>query len=216
MTKNGKIFTVGVVLIAVLSLGSWLFYEFKFKKPTDLFNPLVSKDSEQVKSDNTAQLLTWEDPAGFSFSYPGEVAIDPHKEDQENYSHLELTSSDHPGNIIIWMKDTKYKDIENWAQKEVGTDAQILDSELGEKPAKKVVFTDPEKLEVAAIDVDVLVLLEMTPEDKTYWLAVFNQITSSFKFIPLPGEEKSEAAPGAWQGSGGGGGVIDEGEEIVE
>jgi len=161
-----------------------------------------------------AQLLTWEDPAGFKFSYPNEIKINPHEEDTANYAHLELTSTNHSGGILIWMKDTNYKDLEDWTKKEATGDAQIFDSELGGKPAKKVAYVSPKKLVVATIDVDVLVLVEVSLDEEGYWQGVSDQILSSFEFIPLAGEEK--AAPGAWEGTGGGGGVIEEEEEIVE
>ena len=159
-----------------------------------------------------AQLLTWEDPAGFKFSYPAEVKIDPHEEDTLNYAHLELTSQGHPGGILIWMKDTNYKDLEDWTKKEATGGAQVFDSELGGKPAKKVAYVSPQKLVVAAIDVDVLVLVEVSLDEEGYWQGVSDQILSSFEFIPLEGEPTS-AAPGSRQG---GGGVIEEEEEIVE
>ena len=159
-----------------------------------------------------AQLPSWEDPAGFKFSYPDGIKINPHEEDTANYAHLELTASEHSGGILIWMKDTNYKDLEDWTKKEATGGAQVFDSELGGKPAKKVAYVSPQKLVVAAIDVDVLVLVEVSLDEEGYWQGVSDQILSSFEFIPLGGEPTS-TAPGSRQG---GGGVIEEEEEIVE
>jgi hypothetical protein len=202
-------------VVAVLLVGGLVVMRLK-KVPSGIISPLVETEKEELS------LIVWEDPAGFKFSYPSKITIDPHEEDKENYAHLELTSPSHPGKILIWMKDTNYKNPDDWAKKEVG-EGQVFDSELGGKPAKKVASINPKKLTTATIDVDVLVLVEVFPEDE-WWNEVYNQILSSFEFIPLAGEPasagasagKEKAAPGPWEGSGGGAGVIEEEEEVVE
>lgn len=189
------ILTVGVVAIVRL-------------KKQSILSPLGETPTQK------AQLSSWEDPAGFKFSYPAEVKIDPHEEDTLNYAHLELTTTNHSGGILIWMKDTNYKDLEDWTKKEATGGAQVFDSELGGKPAKKIAYMSPKKLVVATIDVDVLVLVEVSLDEEGYWQGVSDQILSSFEFIPLEGEARpTSTAPGSRQG---GGGVIEEEEEIVE
>ena len=189
------ILTVGVVAVVRL-------------KKQSILSPLGETPTQK------AQLLTWEDPAGFKFSYPDGIKINPHEEDTANYAHLELTSTGHSGGILIWMKDTNYKDLEDWTKKEATGGAQVFDSELGGKPAKKVAYVSPQKLVVATIDVDVLVLVEVSLDEEGYWQGVYEEILSSFEFIPLGGEARpTSTAPGPGQG---GGGVIEEEEEIVE
>lgn len=166
----------------------------------------------ELKSE--VKLATWEDPAGFSFSYPEDIEINPHEEDMENYAHLELTSAEHPGRILIWCQDTNYTDIEDWVKDEATEGAQVFDTELGGEPAKKVVWVDPKKMVVAAIDVDALVLVEIFPDEEGYWQEIYDQILSNFTFIPLEGEEA--VAPGPWEGVGGVGGIIEEPEEVIE
>lgn len=190
---------IGVVILVVATIAV-----VRFRKPA-VISPLGETPTQK------AQLLTWEDPAGFKFSYPEGIKINPHEEDMTNYAHLELKNANHPGGILIWMKDSNYKTLEEWVKDQV-SGVQVFDSELGGKPAKKVAYVSPKKLVVAALDVNVLVLVEVTPEDK-WWEETYNQILSSFEFIPLAGEE---TAPGAWEGTGGGGGVIEEEEEVVE
>ena len=190
------ILTMGVVAVVRL-------------KKQSILSPLGETPTQK------AQLLTWEDPAGFKFSYSDGIKINPHEEDTANYAHLELTSTGHLGGILIWMKDTNYKDLEDWTKKDPSASSgQVFDSELGGKPAKKVAYMSPQKLVVATIDVDVLVLVEVSLDEEGYWQGVNDQILSSLEFIPLGGEaEPSSTAPGSGQG---GGGVIEEEEEIVE
>ena len=204
MDKKGRLVTIGIVIILVLAGGIIVFKIKKSRLP--LVGPIVQETE-------TPELTTWEDPAGFSFSYPEEIEIDPHEEDTENYAHLELTSSGRSGNIQVWVKETDYSDTEDWVEEEVGEKEQVFDTELDGEPAKKVAYTDPERLVVVAIDVDALVLIEMTPDEEGYWQEIYNQILSSFTFIPLEGEEG--VVPETTSG-GGDEGIIWEAEEVIE
>jgi len=195
-----------VSAIAILLIIGGIVFTFKSRRAS------VISPVGELKPEVT--LATWEDQAGFAFSYPEEIEIDPHKEDMENYAHLELTSPDHSGNILIWVKDTSYTDIEKWPEEEATRGGQVFETELDGEPAKKIAYTDPEKLVTAAIDVDALVLLEMIPDEEGYWQEVYDQILATFAFVPLEGEEA--VAPGPWEGAGGAGGIIEEPEEVIE
>lgn len=199
---------IGLVVIVVLIFAIGIMF-FKLRTRYGLISPM----GQEIQK-GEVQLAHWEDPAGFSFSYPENIAIDPHEEDMENYAHLELTATGYQGKILIWCQETEYADIEDWAEDEATEGAQIFDTELGGEPAKKVAWIEPEKLVTATIDVDALVLLEMFPDEEGYWQEVYDQILTSFAFIPLEGEEA--VAPGPWEGEGGAGGIIEEPEEVIE
>lgn len=201
-----KLLIIGGMVAVLVIISGLVMGRFK-KTQQGIISPSVETKKEELR------LTTWEDPAGFKFSYPGEIKIDPHKEDKENYAHLELTLANRPGRIFIWIKDTNYLTIEDWAKKEATGGVRVFDSELGGKPAKKVGWTAPKKLVTATLDGDALVLVEVVIEDE-WWSQTYSQILSSFEFIPLRGEPASAGAPA---GEGGGdGGVIEEEEEIVE
>jgi len=214
--KKLVIILAGVGIFLLLGLGGFFLYR---RSTASILDPGVGGTEAPVK----VEVKQWQDPAGFSFEYPGNLIIDPHEEDEENYAHLELTSTEYPGRILIWMKDTTFKTISDWVKGGLEEGVQVLDTELSGEPAKKAAFTDPERLIVAAIDVDVLVLIEMEPggEDESReasikgWQTINDQILSSFEFIPLEGEE---AAPGASAPQAGSAGpvIIEEAEEIIE
>ncbi|MCJ7804653.1 hypothetical protein MUP35_02895 [Patescibacteria group bacterium] len=197
------------LILGVILIGGGIFLIFNpFNNNSSLLNPLGSSKEE-------ANLKTWEDPVGFQFSYSEGITIDTHEEDEENYAHLELTEKNHPGKILIWMKDKVEKSLEIWVANQAGN-PQVFDSELAGQPAKKLAFSSPQKLMTAAFDQEVIILVEVFPEDE-WWDETYQQVIDSFELIPLAGEDKSKVnAPGAWQGSGGEAGIIDEGEEIVE
>jgi hypothetical protein len=199
---NKKLVGLGLVILLLVLAGVIVFVSFKKTGP--LVSP-VTQEEEEVK------LLTWEDQAGFSFLYPEDVEIDPHPEDKVNYAHLELTSPDYSGRIFIFVKETDFAQIDDWVEKEASLGAQVLDTNLGGEPAKKVAYTDPEKMVVSAIDVDALVLLELEPDSGGFWQGVFDQILSSWAFIPIEGEEVAPVG-----GEAPSDGIIWETEETIE
>lgn len=202
---NKKVLGIGLIIGLLALLGGIFFVRAK------KFGPLVSPVGQE--EEESVSLLTWEDQAGFSFLYPDKLEIDPHEDDEENYAHLELISSDHPGRIFIFVKETTHQEIDDWAAKEISPGAQVLDTQLGGEPAKKVAYSDPEKLVVVAIDVDALVLLELEPDEEGFWQEIFDQILTSFAFIPIEGEE---TAPAGGESAPAGDGIIWEAEEVIE
>ncbi len=198
------------ILVLLLAGGGLYYFKFYQKSSSGLVNPLTNQ-----KTESEAKLLVWEDPAGFKFSYPEEIKINNHPEDEENYAHLELTVASHPGLILIWMKDNNYKNIQDWVKKEASaSSAQVFDSDLGGHPAQKVALSNPQKMVTATLDGNAIVLVEVYPQD-SWWNQTYNQILESFEFIPLQGEITSPQTSGS-SGQNSGGGIIDEGEEIVE
>lgn len=160
-------------------------------------------------------LATWKDPAGVTFQYPKDLAVDKHDEDQENYAHIELTNKDHPGNVIVWVKDVPVKayDAAGWVKSERRfTDAPVFDATLSGKLAKRVLVTTPKKMMVTAtVSEDLLYMLEASLEDSDYWMKVFDTISKTFT-ITL---EDASSASSTNSDISGGDEAVDE-EEVVE
>jgi hypothetical protein len=208
---RGKKWLILVLVFGAVLIGGGLFLIFNpFSDRSSLVSPLGTENQE-----NNEALKTWDDPAGFKFSYFEGIETNNHEEDEENYAHLELTSPDHPGKILVWMKDKVEKTLDDWVANQEGS-PQVFDSELGGQPAKKMAFLSPKKMMTAAFDQEVVIIIEVFPEDE-WWDKTYEQIIESFELVPLEKEDKAKVnAPGAWEGSGGDAGIIDEGEEIVE
>jgi hypothetical protein len=199
------------LILGLILVGGGLFLIFNpFNKPSSLISPMGADNQEKEVA-----LKVWEDPAGFNFSYFEGIEIDNHEEDEENYAHLELTSQDYPGSILVWVKDKTEKNLDDWVTNQEGS-PQVLDSELGGQPAKKMAFLSPKKMMTVAFDQEVVIIVEVFPENE-WWDKAYQQVIESFELVPLEKEDKAKVnAPGAWEGSGGDSGIIDEGEEIVE
>lgn len=175
---NKKLLVVAGILF-VLSLAVTLF--IWLRRPT-------SSTSSTLTPKLSSENLVWDDPAGFTFEYPEGVEIDKHDEDEENYAHVELTQADHPGSIIVWGKDMPLgvTTLEEWIESDEGlTGANVIDTTLGEEPAKKIMVTSAQKVVVGAIYDDVLWYIEGEFVESDFWSDTFETITSSFSFKPL-------------------------------
>lgn len=179
MKKFGLPIFVGLVIGVVAGAG----YLWRIRgKPTPT-EPLI------VPTPSPAQLLTWNDPNGFTFQYPEGLSVDKHDEDNENYAHIEFTHSDHPGALIVWGKDPArgVSDTASWVKAEKRfTGASVLDTELGGQPAKKAMITDPGRLlVVGTVYDDIIWSVETTLEDMDFWDDVHSIIVDSFAFTPV-------------------------------
>lgn len=209
---NKKILVIGFLVLLVLGAGG--FFLIKSNKQAGLVTPSLNRE-KAVPTGKPFQLTKWDDPLGFSFSYPSELKLNPHDEDQENYAHIEITSSTESGKIIVWSSDTEFSNIEDLIKDDpIATNASSLDTNLGGISAKKLYFSQPEKkLMTAAIYDDLLFLVELYPGNGTYWGKIYDELLKNFSFGTMA---KSTTNNGEEEVSSGEEGGIDEGEEIIE
>ena len=150
-----------------------------------------------LSSENaSAKLVDWNDPAGLAFQYPDGLTVDKHDEDKQNYAHVELTDPAHPGRLIVWAKDTTALDVAAWVKTDKQfTGAPIIDTTLGGEPAKKILVTTPvKKLFIGTIFDELLFFVEIELGEDDYWQGVADTVSTSFRFIPLPGEQPAGSA----------------------
>lgn len=171
-----------------------------------LWKKIANKKAEspQVVSLPTpapTQMTTWTDPAGFTFQYPKDLTVNKHDEDTDNYAHVELTSKDHPGSIIVWAKDTTAADVNAWVktEKQFGG-ATVSEATMGGKTAKAVGMETPKKIITGTIADELLFMVETMPTDTAYWTGVHETIVKSFAFTPVDQKAASSdsSAAGDW------------------
>ncbi len=173
-----------IVIVVGVSLGGlgsgYVLYQ-KQHAPTVTPAQVVSTPSPQAP-----QLTTWNDPAGFSFQYPKELSLNKHDEDDQNYAHLEFTSKDNPGNLIVWAKDTTAQDVAGWVKSDKRfSGVNIIDTTLGGQPAKKILISTPQKMLITGtVDENIVFTVESTIDEEGYWSKVHDTITSTFTFTP--------------------------------
>jgi len=192
MTKK-KILIIAGILIGCISVSIILFFnrqrifsQKKVQKTTEMSASLTPKE----------EVVTWDDPAGFSFQYPKGLSMDKHDEDQENYAHIELTSADHKGRVIIWAKDTTATTIAQWLKNEKSLEeATSIDTTLGGNEAKKIIVKEPKVKQITAtLDEDIVVVVETELDDEEFWQNVNDTIVGSFRFSTTQKEGTSGGA----------------------
>lgn len=207
MSRN-KIIVLGVLLVAiVVGGGSALYLISKQNKPTTLVAEALPTPTPVV------ELTIWTDQSEYSFQYPKELTLNPHDEDQQNYSHVEFTSAFHPGSIILWTKDTTAKDIDAWLKQQKIISA--LDTTLGNEPAKKVLENDGSKITVTTIRDSYLYQIEVNLIDANFWNKILDTIVTSYTFtgnMPVSSGQTTQSAPADTGSSD----VEYEGEEVIE
>lgn len=208
MRKSLVVIAIILLLVAGIGLGFWY---FKKEAPSS-----ISEKKQGVTKIET-ELVTWEDAAGFSFKYPKDLIVDPHTEDVENYAHVELTHTEHPGGIVIWVKDLPLSKkgsavVSNaeWIESvEEFSEASVVDTTLGGEPAKKVLVSgENPNVTIGAVYDDVLWLIETNPKDAEYWNGVLDQVLSSFEYALISGEGSGDSTTEMIE-------VVDE-EEVLE
>ncbi|MBI3385854.1 hypothetical protein HY031_02085 [Candidatus Gottesmanbacteria bacterium] len=203
------VITVVIIGVVAGSIGGVLFFRSQSARST------ISR-SPAEPTPMPVKLLTWTDPAGFTFQYPEGLSVNKHDEDQENYAHVELTKAGQAGNIIVWAKDppllsggSTASDAAGWIKSDKRyVLAASIDTTLGNQPAKKIVLTDQKKGLVGTIFDDTLWLVETDLASGDYWQKTADTIIGSFAFKPV-----SSSPAGGDTGSGGG--AVDE-EEVVQ
>ncbi len=149
------------------------------------------------------ELSTWNDPVGFTFQYPKDISVDPNEDDNTNYAHVELTHKDHPGKLIVWVKDTTAADAAAWVKTEKQFKAaNVMDTTVGGQPGKKVLIADPALLVSGMVADELLFMIETTPTDAAYWNEVHETVSSTFAFTPVAGGEKQAAGASGGDTSG--------------
>ncbi|OIO15728.1 hypothetical protein COV53_06300 [Candidatus Gottesmanbacteria bacterium CG11_big_fil_rev_8_21_14_0_20_37_11] len=208
----GKKTVVTILVILLIALG--LIYSiyirgYLFQKVVSPI-PDIQPTSEQVE----VEMNTWVDQSEFKVNYPKNLKINPHDEDKENYAHLEFTSEDHPGNIIIWVKDTQFLDLNDWMIK-MKID-KAIDSNLGGIPSKKTISSmGSQKLTNTVIRNGYLYQIETNLKDAPYWQDVYNKIAASFEFVS-PETQTSQKNPQSDSSSGGNEDFVADEEETIE
>lgn len=211
MNRKKVIIIVASAIILIAGLSLVLVYA----KNQENQKRIAQELGVQMPTPVEEKLVEWQDPAGFSFSYPEGLVVDKHDEDQENYAHVEMSLVEKPGNIIVWANDAPTSDLATWVKKEKRfLDAAVLDTTLGGENAKKILISTPKKMIVVGAFYDgMLVTVESELDDTGEWEKRHEKVVSSFIF----GEKKVESTEASTSDSSEEGGdvSIDE-EEVIE
>lgn len=193
--KRKIIIAAAVTGVVIAGFGTMFWYKtWGIRAPVVNGTAMPSPSATPVP----AELVTWNDQAGFSFSYPKNLSVNAHEEDQDNYAHIEFTEPSHPGKLIVWAKDTTAVNAGAWlsAVKEFSGGVAV-DTKLGGLDAKKVLISGGavRKAVVGTVSDQIVFYVETDLEDPGYWQEVANTVVGSFAFTPEGGGSSDGGAP---------------------
>jgi len=194
--ERKRLFIVIAVIIVFSGIGGSI-YMVK-----DRFSsaPVTVETTSTTPTPTPVKSLTWSDPNGFSFTYPDDVTVDKHDEDDKNYAHIEMTHTSHPGSLIVWAKDVplnaKHKPIttpDEWIALDNSLkEGAVIDTTFAGVTGKKIlVSADTQKIVIGTISDNILFYIETTASDLAYWNQATDMVANSFAFIPLEGETQN-------------------------
>ncbi|MCL4360304.1 hypothetical protein M1555_03575 [Patescibacteria group bacterium] len=193
---------ISAVVVGVAAGGIAAWYSTGVKRPGRIINPLA--ESEQAVSSvsptpTPVPLKTLTDNNNrMQFSYPENLTLNTHPEDNVNYAHFEFTDPEHPGNLIVWVRDTTATNLGTWMKTDKRfTDGVITDANLGGKPAKKIRTAGSDLIITGFPDQGIVYTVEAS--GSAYWSGISDVVTGSFAFTGAP-----------QGGSGNGGSAVDE------
>lgn len=177
MSKAQKIM---IALIALGIVGGGAFFILKPGK----------KDSFDEKQINISQAeldkmesRIYQDYAGFSFEYPGELVVQEIELDNKTvYSSLEINSPD-GGKITLRVSDVLTQNLDEWQKsfEEKNVIISIKDAFLSDLEAKTVIYGAPKEIKTVAIDNGVIYEITSLADDG-YLERIQEQIVNSFEF----------------------------------
>jgi len=140
----------------------------------------------EVKKEPTPspKMETWKDEAGFIFQYPSGLELTQNTDDKNSYANIEITAKQEKGKIQITAVDTRYNNVEAWVKYDESLKGgNIIETTMGGKAAKKILFGEEGKILVGSIDDQILFLIRGDQSKSEFWQGVFDQVHDSWTFF---------------------------------
>jgi hypothetical protein len=200
----------GILIGAVVGGAFFLIQSNKTTHPVELApveveaTPIPTIEVKTLKHQNEA---------GFSFDYPSDVTIKENELGSVSYADLTLLTLDQRyGSITIKIIDTKLKNNAAWQKaNKLDQTAQTEDTMLGDVKALKI--TESVGTKLIAVGQSVLYTIEVNSQNDEYWIDIFDQVVSSWKF-ELPASPTSAKSSGSSSQPSSGGDIYE--EETIE
>lgn len=177
MSKAQKII---MALIALSVIGGGAFFILKPGAKDSFDEKQISIQQAEVEK---LESRIYQDYAGFSFEYPGELMVQEIElDDQTVYSSLEIKSPD-GGKITLRVSDTKTKNLDEWQKsfEDKNVIISIKDAFLSDLEAKTVIFGAPKEMKTVAIENGVKYAITSLADDG-YYERIQEEIVNSFEF----------------------------------
>lgn len=196
MDRNKAIIVTIVIVVTTIIAD---FYILNSGKTTSSVSPNTNQTLIASEKQPSKTLNEYSDNAGFSFQYPNDVQVSKkNTNDSATYSSLELTSNQAKGKILIKIEDTKLKSFDDWLAQDKALLGNIKEIKIGEIPGGQLQVDN--KIIAAAINQNILFVIEVDTQNQKYWQSVYGTILSSFNFVSQEGNIPIEVQ--SWDDSG--------------
>jgi hypothetical protein len=145
--------------------------------------------------------IQWKDASGFLVEYPDQLTVNPHEEDDANYAHVEFSSPDHQGSVVIWAKDAvsskglAYQNSIDWQKDQKDYVIQsTIESLLGGKQAIKFVTDSEINTQGIASVYDGIVWIIETRVPDSFWQEIYLHMIDTFQFTDPEYENETSQA----------------------
>ncbi len=202
------IFAVTFIIIVLVAV------KIFFLSANNQFKSPVSNSSGQTTSITPTSTSTKEgvkeylDPAGFKFSYPNTLTVNPQEiNDDKTYSDLQITSASVNGKITINIKDSQLTKIDEYFKnKKISGVTKIKIADLDGRQ-----YIDNNQMKTVAHDQGALItIITDFQKDKEFWSNSTAKIIATFTFVPPENTSSGSTS------TGGEGDVVLEDEEVIE
>jgi len=195
-----------MILAAVIVTGVWIINPFKGK--TALLNPINNLQKEAKEITPSETLLEYQDPSGFTFSYPDNLSIVKNDiEDESTYADIQLTAKDVNGSLSLKISDSKFTTIEEWLKLNKDASIQVpKEVSLGTLKGREVKLND--RLLLGVLDKGIFFDIEIPRIEEKFWMKVYEKVLANFSFAA---PETTSTQTGVSSDD-----VVFESEEVVE
>lgn len=194
-SKKVMLFFVALGLLGAGVAGGLYFYS-RNKKAPDIISPVMNGD--EVLSGSIKEKLL-EDVWGLKVFYPAELQVEAATGAGE-LTRYNFTHPKHEGLLTIYTFQTNAASVEEWLEndEESATAASVIDTTIGGRPGKKMLFVEPPIQRQRAVTVDTwqVFVFDLYPSagEEDYWNGIYNKILAKYQFLPFEDEAVVEEA----------------------
>ncbi|OGE64543.1 hypothetical protein A3J13_00755 [Candidatus Daviesbacteria bacterium RIFCSPLOWO2_02_FULL_36_8] len=171
-----------VIIIVLLILGAWYLFFRPSSNLASSTSQSLSTFQTQKKAQPSETLIDYEDPSGFSFSYPDNLSISKADLDDNTYADLELSSKDVSGSLSLKITDSKFKTLDEWVKlNREASKEEPREVKLG--TLKAIQITTADRIMLGSLDQGIFFSIEMPKIEEGFWNEVYNKLTSNFSFV---------------------------------
>ena len=171
-----------VIIIVLLILGAWYLFFRPSSNLASSTSQSLSTFQTQKKAQPSETLIDYEDPSGFSFSYPDNLSISKADLDDNTYADLELSSKEVSGSLSLKITDSKFKTLDEWVKlNREASKEEPREVKLG--TLKAIQITTADRIMLGSLDQGIFFSIEMPKIEEGFWNEVYNKLTSNFSFV---------------------------------